>query len=223
MSTRQLVIIDTETSSLDVETAALLEVAAINTAAGEELHFVPWHSELDIAEADPESLKVNGYRERGLAREMLDLGQTIEFAERLGEMLDGNTLGGANPRFDARMLELFLGAAGVLPGWHHRLADVSAYTAGALRLPPHEMPGLHECCELLGVDNTGEHSALGDARATAECFARTGSRARVTRSALATLALSLALAGAGAAFAAFLSTSWLVELLERHATRMETR
>ncbi len=45
----------------------------------------------------------------------------------------------------------------------------------------------------------------------------------MTRSALATLALSLALAGAGAAFAAFLSTSWLVELLERHATRMETR
>lgn len=40
---------------------------------------------------------------------------------------------------------------------------------------------------------------------------------------MATLALALATAGAGAAFAGFLATSWLVEVLEAHATRMENR
>ena len=43
----------------------------------------------------------------------------------------------------------------------------------------------------------------------------------MSRTAIGTLALALATAGAGAAFAAFLSTSWLVEVLERHATRQD--
>ncbi|NKV45442.1 hypothetical protein GS926_14935 [Rhodococcus hoagii] len=171
MSARQLVIVDVETTSLDVETAAVVEIAAVNTATGEELHFVPWHDPIDIERADPESLKVNRYHERGLERRMLDIDETVQHLERLGDMLDGNVLGGANPRFDARVLEQAFAASEVLAGWHHRLADVSAYTAGALRLPPNEIPGLAECCDLLGVTNEQEHSALADARATAACFA----------------------------------------------------
>lgn len=170
MSARQLVVVDVETTSLDVETAAVVEIAAINTATGEELHFVPWHTKGDINAADPEALEINGYHQRGLRQQMLDLGQTLEAVELLGEMLDGNTLGGANPRFDARVLEQLLARCRVLPGWHHRLADISAYTAGMLLLPPNELPGLAKCCDLLGVINEQEHSALADARATAACF-----------------------------------------------------
>ncbi|WP_156042425.1 hypothetical protein [Rhodococcus sp. UNC363MFTsu5.1] len=45
----------------------------------------------------------------------------------------------------------------------------------------------------------------------------------MSRSAIATLAPALATASAGVAFANFVFTSWVVEALEKHASRMEAR
>ena len=56
--------------------------------------------------------------------------------------------------------------------WHHRLADLAAYAAGALGIPPNELVGLGDICTRLDVDPGVAHSALDDAKATAECFRR---------------------------------------------------
>jgi hypothetical protein len=83
----------------------------------------------------------------------------------LSKMLEGNTFAGSNPTFDSQRLKWHTNVV-----WHHRLLDLAAYSAGVLRLPPNHLQGLEWVCKELGVENTEPHSALGDARATAECF-----------------------------------------------------
>ncbi|PKQ59767.1 hypothetical protein B5566_02685 [Mycobacterium sp. MHSD3] len=169
MSDRQLIVVDLETTGLDPQAHVPIEVAAINVATGEALTFVPYLEAMDLGHADGEALRINRYFERGVYKLMLNPTSTNEKWIALRNMLDGNTLGGANPRFDAAMLMRAMGHAGKEP-WHHRLADISAYVAGARGRTPEELPGLAECCELLGVINHDPHSALGDAEATVACF-----------------------------------------------------
>ncbi|MFY2788481.1 exonuclease domain-containing protein [Rhodococcus sp. MALMAid1271] len=167
MSTRQLVIVDIETTSLNTKTCAILEVAAVNTATGASVRFVPFVHDDDLVHVDPVAMQINGYHDRGLYEEMLSPADTEEWWDILRGMLTGNTFGGSNPRFDSDLV-----AREIDPTvWHHRLADIANYTAGALKLSPTELPGLDRCCELLGVHNDGPHSALHDAIATARCFA----------------------------------------------------
>lgn len=162
--TRQTVVVDIETSGLAAN-ATILEVAAVNLDTGAELHFVPFTPMSVLAGAEPEALAINRYFERRLFSEQLDAEATKNAYQWLKEMLDGNVFAGSNPTFDAGHLAKPLGAT----PWNHRMLDLSAYAAGVLGLS-FELPGLNKVCELLGVVNEDPHSALGDARATAECF-----------------------------------------------------
>lgn len=164
--TRHLIVCDIETTSL-ADDATILEVAAVNLQTGEEFRAVPFITQAALAKADPVALSINRYYERRVFEDMLeDVEANKRAFEWLGVELQGNTFAGANPAFDApKIAKLIDGAP-----WHYRLADVSAYAAGKLGIPPTELPGLHSVCELLGVENEDPHSALGDARATAECF-----------------------------------------------------
>ncbi|PJE23629.1 MAG: hypothetical protein CK431_10255 [Mycobacterium sp.] len=173
MTDRHLVVVDIETTGLDPDRHVPIEVAAINVDTGEVLHFVPWLDPMKLADADHDALRINRYFERGAYRTMLDQSTTSQQYQRLWEMLRGNTFAGSNPRFDAQMLER---ATGYVPSWHYRLADVSAYVAGALRIYPANLKGLHDCCASLSVVNDEAHSALADAKATAECFRKAQAR-----------------------------------------------
>jgi len=171
MSDRHLIVVDVESTGLDPKFHVPLEVAAINVDTDEVLSFVPYLSPDKLAQADPEALRINRYFERGVFKQALTHQATVDMYSALWEFLRGNTLAGANPRFDAAML---MEAAGNGYGepWHYRLADVSAYVAGALGIYPAELGGLADYCKRLGITNEVEHSALSDAKATAECFRR---------------------------------------------------
>lgn len=172
---RQLIVVDVETTGLE-ERHVAIEVAAVNVQTGEELYFVPHVTSTALGAADREALQINRYYERGIWAQMDNLAITTwAHWDQLRVMLLGNTLGGSNPRFDApklmRGINHWADRTKHLPEpWHYRLADLSAYAAGALGLPLTELPGLYKVCELLGVKNEEVHSAMGDARATAECF-----------------------------------------------------
>lgn len=179
---RDLIVVDVETTGLDPDYHLPIEVAAINMRTGEELYFVPLISPKALGQASGEALQINRYYERGVYKAMVPSGtETANYYDRLWQMLEGNTFGGSNPRFDARIL--CRGAAIPIGDpdmnnrpreevWHHRLADVASYAAGTLALHPAKAPGLADLCQRLGISVDEPHSALGDARATAECFNR---------------------------------------------------
>lgn len=180
--TRQLVVCDVETTGLTPGLHLPIEVAAVNVASGEELHFVPKVPKGTFDNAADEALQINRYYERGLFEQRPELWDATDADYcRLWEMLQGNTFGGSNPAFDAAMVAAgFTATRGAVQQlynrpfsrkpWHHRLADLAAYAGPALLLAPNELVGLAQICERLGVKNEDEHTALSDARATAECF-----------------------------------------------------
>jgi len=175
----ELWVVDVETTGLDRTRHVPVEVAAVNLKTGREIYFVPFVTSEALGNADPEALRIHRYYERALYRDKLAKTPTLNCYHDLFGVLEGNTLGGANARFDADMLiagyENVRGADTATSRrepWRYRVSDLSAYTAGVFALDPAKIPGLAACCELLGVTNSAEHTALGDARATAECFRR---------------------------------------------------
>ncbi|AJA43733.1 DnaQ-like DNA polymerase III subunit [Mycobacterium phage Marcoliusprime] len=165
--TRQLVVVDCETTGLHAD-AAILEVAAVNIDTGAELHFVPFVTREQLAQAQPMAMQMNRYYERGIWQRRLSPDSTDAAYWKLANMLAGNTFAGSNPAFDSRLLAAAMPDGA--PEWHHRLADLAAFTAGKLNLDPVELPGLDAVCERLGVTVGDRHSALADAHATATCF-----------------------------------------------------
>ena len=176
MTDRIMIVVDIESTGLDPAIHVPIEIAAINTATGEELYIAPNVYPENWANADPAALAINRYFERRVFDHIGSTDAEHENAELLAQWLDGNTLAGSNPRFDLGMIAVWFTRFNLKPTAHHRLADLSAYAAGALSIPLTELPGLSEVCALLGVTppiesgRLPDHTAMGDARATLDCF-----------------------------------------------------
>ncbi|AMQ66989.1 DnaQ-like exonuclease [Mycobacterium phage Bipper] len=185
---KHLVVVDVESTGLVAERHVPLEVAAINVTTGEELYFVPFLHPEDLANAEPEAMQLNRYFERGVWRLALPQAETETRYRQLFDMLSGNTFGGANARFDAEMVRYGYARArqGVqvnrsmsslmVPDetWHHRLSEVQSYYCGVMGTDPAEPPSLIAITEQLGLmyPEDQQHSALADARVTAEAYRR---------------------------------------------------
>ena len=132
-----LIVVDVETSGLDPLTHDVLEVAAIDLATGEELHFAPTPTRPDwLTAADPEALQVNRYYERGIYAHQVDVETTGRRWATVAKMLEGNILAGANPWFDAAFVDAALRHWGITPARRHQLRDLATYASGILRLDP---------------------------------------------------------------------------------------
>ncbi|ASR85944.1 DnaE-like DNA polymerase III [Mycobacterium Phage Niklas] len=176
MTDRKLIVVDLETTSLDYDTAAPVEVALLNVDTGESLHFVPFVSIDTLKAADPVAMEINGYYERALWREALTEQQTAVAWAEVQDWLRGNTFAGSNPAFDSTIVaRQLVGHSTAEPQtvgrvWHHRLADLAAYAAGKLDGQPTELQGLDGVAERLAVPLVDRHSAIGDVFATALIF-----------------------------------------------------
>jgi DNA polymerase-3 subunit epsilon len=166
-----LIVVDVETSGLSPIKHDVLEVAAIDLTTGDELHFVPspifpeW-----LKDADPGAMRVNRYFERGVYAHQVDVKTTRKRWEALGTMLDGNILAGVNPAFDARFVDAAMEFHEVVRRRRYQLRDLATYAAGVLGIDPAEPTSSSEIFTALEVENQDAHSALGDARATAQAF-----------------------------------------------------
>lgn len=166
-----LIVVDVETSGLDPTIHDVLEVAAIDLATGDELHFVPTPiSSVWLEQSSAPAMRVNRYFERGVFEHQVDLETTRKRWETLGTMLDGNILAGANPAFDARFVDQAMSHHVVECRRRYQLRDLATYAAGVLRTDPAAPTSSSEVYAALGITNEEAHSALGDARATAEAF-----------------------------------------------------
>lgn len=169
---RQLVLVDVETNGLDHHVHVAVEVAWWNLSTGKRGQFIPVHDVQDVlATASIRALQMNRYIDR-LANPG-DQDQGGVHAHQLSIQLDGNTLVGVNPSFDAPflmdMFRLYESRDQLCaPEWHYRLWDINSYAAGVLGLD--ELPGLEKLCTLLGVDAPPDHTAAGDVTAAGVCF-----------------------------------------------------
>ncbi len=179
---RHVVVVDVEATGLDPARHICVEVAWWDLDTDERGHFIPRHTvSTALAGAEVRALRVNRYIDR-IADQPQDW--DAEHANRLSEVIHCNTLAGSNPAFDAAfLLKMFADVEsrdlGLIPNWHHRLWDLSAYAAGVLRLD--HLPGLEEVCERLAdFKARPDHTAVGDVTATGLCFralfALTGAR-----------------------------------------------
>ena len=91
-------------------------------------------------------------------------------AADVATLLDGATIVGAVPDFDARHLARFLRQHQQAGTWHYHLVDVETLAAGRLRRPP---PWNFDSLLAefgLAYDETERHTALGDARMVRDLY-----------------------------------------------------
>lgn len=180
----KLVFIDTETVRLDPAPGSVWEIAAIERTAEGDREWL-WQVRPDLAIADANALRIGGFYQRFKdypAAEFQSPHRTPEgedfdtppgalrgvpvekVARALAVLLDGATLVGACPWFDAGHIESFLRHNGQAPAWTHRHIDVEALASGRLRK---QQKGLAVAAQALGMvwDYDSAHTALYDARA----------------------------------------------------------
>lgn len=151
MSANPLVFLDTETTGLDPDRHEVWEIAwAIDDGPIESR--IVTHQ---LQTADPEALDLNGYWTRGF-----DADPVITADLTLRVILDGATIVGANPAFDAAFLRRRWGAA----PWRYRMIDVESMAAQAFRWDrPNGLATIAEKLRHLDFDiPRPDHTAAGD-------------------------------------------------------------
>ena len=155
-----LVFLDTETTGLDPDFHDVWEIAY----AVDDRPIRSCVVDHDPVRSDLKALSLNGYFGRGDSRSReRDSLYSMNFELKLREDLDGATLVGANPAFDAAFLRTRWDVA----PWRYRLLDVEAYAMPALGLS--EPKGLAYIAERLGI-SAPDHSASTDVHVLRECF-----------------------------------------------------
>jgi hypothetical protein len=156
-----LAYIDTETTGLDPRIHQPWEVCWwLEDQPEPETWMLP-HT---LEHADQLALAIGGYWDRG-ACNALPRGHYATASERwVALALNGVTLVGSNPAFDAAMLTRFIGTS----VWHHRMIDVSNVAMVVFDL---DRPiGLADCadrCRDAGYEiPEPDHTAEGDVRTT---------------------------------------------------------
>lgn len=157
--TPRVIVVDTETTGLDLERDYAVEVAWQDYHSGEAACFVPFHNRGDVLErAHPTALEINGYRQRIMPRPQ-DLGLEVG---RMWSVLEGATLVASAPAIDLAMLARMFSEHALAPRpWHHRVVDLGSYAAGRLGIPLHAVPGLWVLANALEVE-TPDHGAAQD-------------------------------------------------------------
>lgn len=113
------VFLDTETTGLDPNRHQVWEIAyAVDD--GEVKSSIVSH---ELTNADPAALHLNGYYGRGYSGDPYSYSGQHIWEGEFKAALQGATLVGANPAFDAAFLQARWGSA----PWHYRLLDVESY------------------------------------------------------------------------------------------------
>lgn len=155
-------VIDVETGGLDPHRHPLIEVAYVLEDGAEEAFSLPF----DVALCSPEAMAVNGWGKREFAPEVTHY-QAMDILRR--DFRD-RLLVASPVHFDIGFLEAWWNrnTARRTP-WNHRaMVDLKSYACGVLGvMEPLKNSAISD---ILGIKDTSDHSALADARWTAEMF-----------------------------------------------------
>lgn len=153
--------IDTETTGLDPRIHQPYEVSWWREDEEGPRTFWIEHT---LEHADQQALKVGGYWERNAAGAMLGGYLQTAGPRWLALALEGVTLVGSNPAFDAAMLTRVIGT----PVWHHRMIDVSNVAMVAFDTDrPEGLAAVAQRVRDKGYEIPDpDHTAEGDVRTT---------------------------------------------------------
>lgn len=180
-----VVFVDCETTGLDPDRHEIWEVAcswfgknglrgagsfAQTDDEDNRWHEATWQLPVNLALADPFSLKIGGFYDRYEP----PLAVLSDFARNFERITRGKHLAGAVVSFDEERLRKLLKANGACPGWHYHLIDVEILAVGYLwgidrgdggaadQLPYNS----NQLSTAVGVDpeQFERHTALGDVR-----------------------------------------------------------
>lgn len=162
-------ILDLETTSLDSSTGEIIDIGCVNTVTGAtfECKVLPLH----IKEADPESLKINGYKPEDWEEAFL-LPHALQL---LSEFVDSGTddtpayMMAYNVSFDRSFLEKAYKDCNLPYPFHYHHLDL--LTLAWFRLPECERFSLRETCSRLGIPPEPPiHRALAGAQCAYEVY-----------------------------------------------------
>jgi len=169
---QNLAFVDTETTGLNPDVHELIEIGLV--LVSQEWHGdAPSFAVLEefeikikperIEDADPVSLRVNGYNEE----EWKDAGTLSDAMELFASKTEGVIMVGHNVAFDSAFIEKAFRIAGIASKMHyHRLDTISIAFAKLHLNETIDKYSLHYLCGRFGIMNEQSHRALPDARAT---------------------------------------------------------
>ena len=155
-----LVFLDTETTGLDPATDQIWEIAyAVDD--GQIFSSVVNHT----VTPPEEVAELNGYYDRVTSYRQMESKYRLA---KLREALDGATLVGANPSFDAGFLRARWGET----PWHYRMLDIESYAMGALGWDsPKGLKDVYASLVRLGFELPApNHTAAGDVATTQAAY-----------------------------------------------------
>jgi DNA polymerase III epsilon subunit-like protein len=192
--TAPLAFIDVETTGTDPRWHDAWDLGIVYADGAQ----VEYQFPVDLTHADPVALRIGGYYERHLgfprpavrwwkddttidgSRRPQDASSWLTDAaiRTIATRLDGATLIGVNPQFDAAFITKILRSHGFEPTWQYRLIDLNSMARGHLlgldRNPDSSGTGARIALDMTigsktlsdwcGVDRPNDHTALGDAR-----------------------------------------------------------
>lgn len=164
MAMRDWAAVDIETSGLDPNYHDVIEVGIAHRDGS------VWACSLsfDISKADSKALKVNGWGRREFAP-LADYSDLHEFL--YDTFFHTGTLLVASPaHFDVGFLEALIRRHSKTPPWGHRnIIDLKSYACARFGVV-NDLKN-SEISRMLNIEDTSDHTALGDAKWTRQLFA----------------------------------------------------
>lgn len=161
-----LAFLDTETTGLDPNKAAILDIAIVRVVQRDDstpVEVTTWHTkikptEAELALAEPKALGVNGFTPAAWehAQSMAEIGP------RIVSMLDNTVLVGHNVAFDEAMIKANLARHGVPGKIPYRKIDTQVLAMEHLFPLGLKSGSLDSIREFLGWSSDGAHTALQD-------------------------------------------------------------
>lgn len=177
MKTHNLAFIDVETTGLDPDMHEIIELGVVlvrqvpQEGKGPGLEVIEEFEYKIIPErlfnADPESLKINGYT----PERWTDAKPIKEVMEDFAKRTQGASFVAHNIVMDAAFINCAFERSGVKNLMHyHKIDTISLAFAKLYHDPKVEKFSLRFLCEYFGIKNENAHTALSDARATFELY-----------------------------------------------------
>lgn len=163
MNIRDLLFVDTETTGLDVKKHEVIEVAWIHTGPDPrdiKEKYLARMMPLDLAAADPDALRINGFDE--VKWKTGPLSTQGEVAERFHKLSQKKVLVGQNVGFDEAFMTKLLASNGLVPAWHYQKVDTIALAWPLYTLGDLGGVSLDKLCTFLGIKQERKHSADAD-------------------------------------------------------------